>query len=58
MKNIIVAIIVAICTIGYINGIVKLFKCDFEPSYKAEVFYIIGVPTGLNIIFGYIDFGK
>lgn len=42
--------------IGYIGNIVKLTRCDFEPSYKSEVIRSIGViipPVG--VIVGYMD---
>lgn len=42
---------------GYIQNIVHLVQCDFEPSYKAEILYGIGVCTGLGAIFGWFNFG-
>ncbi len=44
--------------IGYIKNIIHLLNCDFEPSYKAEVFYTIGLFSPLGCIIGYIDLGK
>lgn len=44
--------------IGYVMNVVKFCKCDFEPSYKAEIIYGIGIPTGLGGILGWFDFGK
>lgn len=44
--------------IGYVKGIVKLVNCDFKESYKAEILYGVGTFTGLNAVFGWIDFGK
>lgn len=44
--------------IGNIIGIYKFATCDFEAPYKAEIIYGIGIPTGLNAILGWIDFGK
>lgn len=41
---------------GWVNNIVKLTKCDFSPSYKAEVIRTVGIfvaPAGM--IMGYID---
>lgn len=55
---IIYALIVVMAITGYVKDIVKLCECDFEPSYKAEVFYGIGACTGLGMIFGWIDLGK
>jgi hypothetical protein len=43
---------------GWVLGLVRFCKCDFEPSYKAEVIYGLGIVTGLNSILGWIDFGK
>jgi hypothetical protein len=51
-------IVVVILSIGYIKGVVRLCECDFKPSYKAEVIYGVGTITGLNFIFGWMDFGK
>lgn len=51
-------LITGVLLTGYVKNIVKLCKCDFEPSYKAEVIHSIGVVTGLGAIIGYIDLGK
>jgi hypothetical protein len=60
MKSIIIAYvaIVLFCVIGWIMGLVKFCKCDFEPSYKAEVLYGVGTCTGLGAVIGWFDFGK
>ena len=42
---------------GYIQNIVHLIQCDFEPSYKAEILYGIGACTGLGALFGWFNFG-
>lgn len=53
------ALIIAVAlVVGYIKGAVKLAKCDFRESYKAEVIYSIGFVTGTNSVLGYFDFGK
>jgi hypothetical protein len=44
--------------VGEIMCVYRLFKCDFEPSYKAEAIYAISLVTGFGAITGYIDFGK
>lgn len=45
--------------IGWILNIVKLTKCDFEPSYKAEIIRIIGIPVSpVGMIAGYMDIGR
>ena len=38
--------------------IVKFVKCDFEPSYKAEIVYGVSAVSGLGGIIGWFDFGK
>lgn len=43
---------------GYIQCIVKFCKCDFEPSYKAEILYGVGSVTGLGAVIGWMDLGK
>lgn len=52
-------IYLAICIVlltGWIKNIVKLTKCDFEPSYKSEVLRIIGIPVApMGIVIGYMD---
>jgi len=44
--------------IGWCMSIVKLCRCDFEPSYKAEIIYGVSAITGIGAITGYMDFGK
>jgi len=42
--------------VGYIKNVIGLTRCDFEPSYKAEVIRTIGIlapPVG--IIAGWIE---
>ena len=48
----------AFLIIGEIMCIVKFVKCDFEPSYKAEIVYGVSVVSGLGGIIGWFDFGK
>lgn len=52
-----VAFIIA-ALVGEVKCIVKLCQCDFEPSYKAEVFYTIGTFTGVGAVIGYLDLGE
>lgn len=52
-----VAFIIA-ALVGEVKCIVKMCQCDFEPSYKAEVFYTIGTFTGAGAVIGYLDLGK
>lgn len=44
--------------IGYVQGVVKFVKCDFEPDYKAEIVYGVGIVTGLNGFIGWFDVGE
>lgn len=44
--------------IGQILTVVKFCKCDFEPSYKAEIVYAATFVTGIGGITGYFNFGK
>jgi len=48
----------AFIIIGEIMCIVKFVKCDFEPSYKAEIVYGVSAVSGLGGIIGWFDFGK
>ncbi len=50
--------LIALALTGWIKGLVKFCECDFEPNYKAEIIYGVGVFTGLNCIVGYMDLGK
>ncbi len=36
--------------LGYFMGIYKLACCDFKEPYKAEILYLVGIPTGLNCV--------
>ncbi len=56
--NIAVVILILLGSIGWIKNIVHLCQCDFEPSYKAEAIYSIGLVTGTSCILGWFDFGK
>ncbi len=48
----------AAAVIGEFMCIVKFVKCDFEPSYKAEIVYGVGAVSGFGTIIGWFDFGK
>lgn len=43
---------------GYVQCVVKFVRCDFQPSYKAEIVYGVGLVTGLGGIVGWVDAGK
>lgn len=38
-----IVILAVLCTIGWGVNLVKLIKCDFEPSYKEEIIRGVGV---------------
>lgn len=41
---------------GYVGNIIKLVKCDFEPTYKAEIIRSVGVVIPVvGMIAGYCD---
>lgn len=40
---------------GSVMNVVKLVECDFKAPYKAECLRIIGIPTGLGVVFGYME---
>lgn len=55
-KVVIMLFLVVVVGFGYVSNIVKLTKCDFKPSYKAEVLRGVGIvvpPVG--IIEGYLS---
>ena len=56
--EIIFALGVIFLTIGEILCVYRFCKCDFEPSYKAEIIYAASFVTGIGGVTGYIDFGK
>lgn len=59
MKTLAIAAVLFIFVgVGEILGIVKLIHCDFQAPYKAEILYGVGIPTGLNAVFGWMDFGR
>lgn len=53
------AIIVILGLVGWIQCVIRLFHCDFDPSgsWKAEILYSIGACTGLGAILGWFNFG-
>lgn len=58
LEKIIPSLILITFILGYILGIVKFVRCDFDAPYKAEVLYGIGIVTGYNVILGWINLGK
>ena len=56
--KLVIAIVMIVGGIGYVLNIVKLCKCDFKPSYKAEIVHGLGVVTGIGVVTGYINLGK
>ncbi|MCP5006559.1 MAG: hypothetical protein GY941_21855 [Planctomycetes bacterium] len=50
--------VIVVLTLGcYIGNVIRLSRCDFEPSYKAEILYGIGLvsPTFYVSAFVSID---
>lgn len=43
---------------GWCMSLYKLTQCDFEPSYKAEIIYGVGLVTPISVITGWMDFGR
>ena len=46
-------IVLVVSLICYVGNVIRLVKCDFEPSYKAEILYGAGlfVPTFYITVF-------
>lgn len=56
MTSIIAIIIVVVMFFGYCINIYKVFQCDFEAPYKAEVIRISGIVVPvIGAIGGYVD---
>lgn len=52
-------VILLVIGTGWVKSIVHLSNCDFEPAYKAEVIYGVGVlvpPVGAVV--GWMELGK
>ena len=61
MKNIgIVGIIIWLVVLtGWVKSIIKLTECDFEPSYKAEVVYMVGsIVPPVGAVVGWLEVGR
>ncbi|MDD4352557.1 MAG: hypothetical protein PHU71_06320 [Candidatus Gracilibacteria bacterium] len=41
--------------VGYVKNIVRFVNCDFQPAYKAEVVYGIGLIPPIGCITGWIS---
>lgn len=48
-------IIVVLAVIGEVKCIIKAVKCDWEPSYKAEVIYTASSLCGVGAIVGWLN---
>jgi len=52
-------LLVAIFVFGtYVRNAVRFVSCDFEPSYKAEVMYGVGLILPTFLASAFMDFGK
>lgn len=49
------AAIIIFALIGEISCIIKFINSDFEPSYKREIVYGIGMVTGGGVFIGYLN---
>jgi hypothetical protein len=58
LLSVVYAFVFLFIVVGYVQCVVKFVKCDFEPSYKAEIVYGVGLFTGLGGIVGWMDVGK
>lgn len=43
-------LVYAAFALAWIINLVKLFNCDFEPSYKEEIIHTVGVIAGPTAI--------
>lgn len=46
----VIFLIYAVFALAWVINLVKLFNCDFEPSYKEEIIHTVGVvvaPTAI-----------
>lgn len=57
-----IELLIVIFMLAFLSGqvlcVIKFFKCDFEPSYKAEIIYGVSLITDIGTITGWMDFGK
>lgn len=51
-------IIIVLIGAGWVNNVIKLSECDFEPSYKAEVIHTVGLIPIVGAVTGWLDVGK
>ena len=61
MKNIsaLGIIIWLVILTGWVKSIIKLSECDFEPSYKAEVIYMVGsIVPPVGAVVGWLEVGR
>lgn len=43
--------------ISWVKNALNLVGCDFEPSYKAEIIYAIGVFSPTCVVSAWLDLG-
>ena len=60
LKNLLlIQVVFGVVTLGcYIGNIVRFAKCDFEPSYRAEVLYGIGLALPTFYVTVFMDLEK
>ena len=56
MNILVIQAVFLIITLGcYVGNIARLVKCDWEPSYKAEVIYGVGVIAPTFYVTAFLD---
>ena len=57
--GIVVIVIYLVIITGWVKSIIKLTECDFEPSYKAEVVYMVGsIVPPVGAVVGWLEVGR
>jgi len=58
MKFVIIYLaIMVFAGISWVKNALNLVGCDFEPSYKAEIIYAIGVFSPTCVVSAWLDLG-
>jgi len=60
MKNMVIAqvVVLSIALAVWGGNLVRLIKCDWKPSYKAEIIYALGVVTPTCVVTVWMDIEK
>jgi hypothetical protein len=54
----VVAVLIVLGLIGYVQCVIQFIACDFQAPYKAEILYGAGTFLGLGAVLGWFNFGK